>query len=146
MQPSKPNRMDSANQSGLTRVGWFGAVMGASTWMLCAGVILIEHGETLAGMMPMASGLLTLAAGFAVWKRRDRFSIRNAMIVLLTITLVTVSIAIAGTCWITSSDMLARFHWPKNPIPMMTFLTLVLGAGIWTNYTPVTRQDLSETR
>ncbi len=146
MQTSNLKPLDNAAQYGWACVGWFGTVAGASTWMLCTGVFLIANGDTFAGMIPVASGLITLATGVVLWKLRDRLSINNAMIVLLAVTLVTVSIAIACTVWIASPDMLARLRWPTNPIPMIAFLTLILGAGIWTNYSQATRQDKFETR
>lgn len=116
------------------RLAWFGGVAGASMWMLCTGIFLTANQEFLAGVFPLASAILICCTGLIVWKRRDLFTIHFGLMVLLIVSLVGVSVAIILTFWLAIPELLDRMKWPSSPIPLIAPLTVILGAGIWVNY------------
>lgn len=107
--------------------------------MLFTGLFLIANCESFAGVFPIASGLIIVTLGATIWGLRARISVNVGLIILLAVTLFIASIAIVTTTKFASPDLLARMKWPTNPIPVVAFLILVLGGGIWTNYLQLVR-------
>lgn len=140
IQAADAKRSESEVQHRWSHHGWFGVIAGGSGWMLFTGVFLIANGEIFTGMLPLASGLMTLSTGAALWKLRNRLSFNSAMTVLLVVTLLAASTAIACTSWFAPPELLARMRWPSDPIPLIGLLAIVLGTGIWINYSRANRR------
>ncbi len=135
MNDSEIKKLGNWSETGWTRFAWFGVVAGTSAWMLGTGLFLIANRQFFAGTFPLVSGLSSLVVGMLTWSLRGRIAVNRALMMLLAVTLVTTSIAVPCTINFAPSEILARMKWPTNPIPLVLFLILVLGGGIWQNHT-----------
>ena len=94
--------------------GWFGGVIGGSSWLAFGSFVLLWQGKLVPSMVSGASWLLVLSLACWLWLRRDRVDPFHGLAYVLMLLSVLTPI-VWFVCWDTPTDQtLPSLHWVRG--------------------------------
>ena len=109
--------------------GWFGSVIGSTTWMLVAAGFLIAYRQWLA-LVPIGCFVIINSIAWVLWRRRDRLDPFSSLMMILASIAVAVPIALATSVW-RMPEMPWQMNWTDSPVGYVVAVLLVPTMIAW---------------